>query len=122
MLYLMTSNDDRKTPASRCMWTLQTNHPATVHLNFRSEAHMRNGGSDVWLRRDGWQPNASLRSTVSSGIPNGPYSGPVYTKHFGAAGRIQLNGSNNWEGTYFVFFELHAPPTPGAPQTESAGR
>lgn len=43
MLYLMTSNEDRKTPRDRVMWTLQSPHTIIVHLNFRSSDHVRNG-------------------------------------------------------------------------------
>ena len=42
MLYVMTSNEDRKASARQAMWTLRTEHPATVYLNFRSEMHVRN--------------------------------------------------------------------------------
>ena len=112
---------------------------------------MRNGGSKAWLDANGWRLDSATESTVSTGIPNGPYTGPVYTRQF-PAGRIpvrhsrlrppahsapspgarsaavrtseltrvrappagllpspQLNGSDNWEGTYFVFLELHSP-------------
>ncbi len=115
MLYVMTSNDDRRTPASRTMWTITTQHAATVHINFRSEQHVRNGGSHTWLDAHGWRLDTTIESTVSSGIPNGPYSGPVYTKAF-PAGRILLSGSDNWEGTYFVFLELHPPTQPASAQ------
>ena len=43
MLYVMTSNEDRKTPRDRVMWTLESTRSITVHLNFRSESHVRNG-------------------------------------------------------------------------------
>ena len=117
MLYVMTSNEDRRTPASRTMWTITTAHPATVFLNFRSLDHVRNGGSYAWLEAGGWDPDTSVQPTTSSGIPNGPYTGPVYSRHFPQPGRIQLNGSDNWEGTYFVFLELHPPPTAAAQAT-----
>ena len=150
MLYLLTSNEDRKTSSRRVMWRLQTQYPCTVYLNFRSEAHVRNGSSDVWLRSAGWARDSEMRSTVSSGIPNGqprprswsrswphpwphprprphprphpyphphphprtgPYSGPVFAKRFDAPGQIELYGSDNWEGTYFVFVDLSTPET-----------
>ena len=38
-------------------------------------------------------------------MPNGPYSGPVYSKRC-APGTIELMGSNTWEGTYFVFVQV----------------
>ena len=110
MLFVMASNEDRKTPASRTMWAIVTQHPTTVHLNFRSEQHVHNGGSQSWLAAHGWRLDTTIESTVSSGVPNGPYSGPVFTKSF-PAGRILLRGSDNWEGTYFVFLELGAPPS-----------
>ena len=97
MLYVMTSNDDRKTPAAHVMWTLEAQHPMTVHLNFRSEEHVTNGRCESWLSLHGWARNAPLRSTVSSGTPNGPYSGPVYSKEV-PAGRTVLYGSNYWVG------------------------
>ena len=36
MLYLLTSNEDRKTPASQPMWILDASVPCTVHVNYRS--------------------------------------------------------------------------------------
>jgi len=38
-------------------------------------------------------------------VPNGPYSGPVFSKTF-AQGEVRLSGSGTWEGVYFVFIEL----------------
>ena len=96
------------------MWALNTQHPSTVYINFRSEGHVRNGGSEVWLRAGGWALDDSMESAVSSGIPNGPYSGPVYSKRFDRPCRVELLGSDNWEGTYFVFLELHPPATAAA--------
>lgn len=107
MLYVLTSNEDRKTPASKVMWTLATGRNIVVHLNFRSDEHAIRAGS--WLRSQGWNRNLSMRSTVSTGIPNGPYAGPVFTQSF-APGKIQLMGSNTWEGVYFVFIELLEMP------------
>ena len=46
---------------------------------------------------------------MSTGVPNGPYEGPVYAKRFDA-GEIELYGSDTWEGTYFVFIEMLSPP------------
>lgn len=46
-----------------------------------------------------------MTSTVSTGIPNGPYSGPVFSKSC-PPGSIELMGSNTWEGVYFVFIKL----------------
>ena len=46
-----------------------------------------------------------MRSACSSGIPNGPYQGPVYSKEC-EPGTIELNGSHTWEGVYFVFVEM----------------
>lgn len=94
MLYVMTSNDDRKTPRDRVMWTLDSKHTLNVHLNFRSDKHVTNGGCERWLEENGWAPNKSIRSTVSSGTPNGPYAGPVYSKTC-PPGRTLLYGSNN---------------------------
>ena len=63
-----------------------------------------------------------MRSASSSGEPRGPYQGPVYSKRC-AAGRVCLNGSHYWEGTYFVFVQVHAPGTPGdAPRALSSPR
>ena len=70
-----------------------------VYLNFRSLLHMRCAQS--WLERDGWAW-CNVETTVSSGIPNGPYSGPVFSKQVDA-GLLELYGSDCGEGTYFVF-------------------
>ena len=82
-----------------------------VHLNFRSEAHLAatcpgyGRGGEGWLATDGWELNTERESTVSTGVPNGPYSGPVFSKAFGAGATVRLMGSNTWEGVYFVFVE-----------------
>lgn len=109
VLYVNTSNDDRKTPANRVMWTLSASKPITVHLNFRSESHATN--SHRWLESHLWA-KVPLESTVSSGFPNGPYRGPVYSKVYPEGGEVELYGSECWEGTYFVFIELHPEPGP----------
>mmetsp|Transcript_22130 Transcript_22130/g.50650 ORF Transcript_22130/g.50650 Transcript_22130/m.50650 type:complete len:376 (-) Transcript_22130:162-1289(-) len=121
MLYVMTSNDDRKTSSNQVMWVLEARVPIIVHLNFRSEGHVTRTGASTWLSSRGWTKNSSMKSTVSTGVPNGPYSGPVYSRRC-APGRIELMGSNTWEGVYFVFVELvdanllrtvqGTPPTP----------
>lgn len=110
MLYIITSNDDRKTPNSQVMWVLDVKTKVVVHLNFRSDSHLsatvgRSGGRGDWLAASGWELNSELQSTVSSGVPNGPYSGPVYSKEFEAGSTVRLMGSNTWEGTYFVFVQ-----------------
>lgn len=46
---------------------------------------------------------------MSTGVPNGPYTGPVYSKAFDP-GDVKLMGSNTWEGTYFVFLQVGEPP------------
>jgi hypothetical protein len=112
MLYVQTCNDDRRTPVSEVMWILETSKRVTVHLNFRSEEHVSMTGVEEWLNDQGWGLNADLQSTVSTGIPNGPYAGPVYSRTCDP-GRIELMGSNTWEGVYFVFVEIlseHRPP------------
>jgi hypothetical protein len=109
MHYIVTSNEDRKTKAHRVMWQLDIREPATVFLNFRSQAHIDNGRALDWLVRDGWEHNPDFKSTVSTGFPNGPYSGPVYTKTVYPSNRrcfVDLMGSNYWEGTYFVFVQM----------------
>lgn len=96
MLYLLSSNDDRKTPAEEVMWTLRTTLPTTVHLNFRSDAHVSGpDGVRGWLARGGWRRNTKLVSTVSTGYPNGPYVGPVYSRAY-PPGTVELLGSNCW--------------------------
>lgn len=107
MLYVMTSNEDRRTSSQRAMWVLQISVPVTVHLNFRSDDHVAAAGG--WLEERGWARNESMRSAKSSGIPNGPYTGPTFSRRC-EPGRLELNGSNTWEGVYFVFVELLAPP------------
>jgi len=56
----------------------------TVHLNYRSREHVVNGRQEEWLAAKGFALNGSLRSSCSSGVPNGPYSGPVYSKAYPA--------------------------------------
>lgn len=63
-LYLFTSNNDRNTPASEVMWTVRSRVPVTVHLNFRSDAHVRRTGVKDWLRAESWRRNRSIDSTV----------------------------------------------------------
>merc|ERR1712070_481115 len=116
MLYLMTSNSDKSTPASQVMWSLHTAVPVTVHINFRSQQHA--AAAKAWLQAQGWGLNLLTRSTVSTGIPNGPYSGPVYSKQC-TAGQIDLMGSNCKEGTYLVFVELPTAAPAAAPQPAS---
>lgn len=106
MLYIMTSNDDRKTPSDEVMWRLTCQTPIRVYINFRSQCHSRFA---TWLEPGGWRKDPSMKSTVTTGTPNGPYSGPVYKKDF-EAGRIELMGSDCWEGVYFVFVELMGLP------------
>merc|ERR1712054_450443 len=113
MLYLMTSNSDKSTPASQVMWSLHTAVPVTVHINFRSQQHA--AAAKAWLQAQGWGLNLLTRSTVSTGIPNGPYSGPVYSKQC-TAGQIDLMGSNCKEGTYLVFVEIPTAAPAAAPQ------
>merc|ERR1712022_57125 len=115
MLYLMTSNTDKCTAASQVMWTLQCSVPVTVHINFRSHQHA--AASNAWLQAQGWGLNLLTRSTVSTGIPNGPYSGPVYSKQC-TAGQIDLMGSNCKEGTYLVFVEIPTAAPAAAPQKQ----
>jgi len=105
MFYVLTPNDDRRTPDFETMWTVEVAVPATVHLNFRSEAHVSETGAAAWLRSGGFKRNKGMKSTVSNGIPNGPYSGPVYSKKC-QPGKVELKGSNTWEGVYFVFVEV----------------
>eukprot|EP00929_Paragymnodinium_shiwhaense_P058500 TRINITY_DN29290_c0_g1_i1.p1 TRINITY_DN29290_c0_g1~~TRINITY_DN29290_c0_g1_i1.p1 ORF type:complete len:310 (-),score=54.38 TRINITY_DN29290_c0_g1_i1:147-1076(-) len=111
MRFVMTCNEDRKTPSHRVMWRLDVRSPMTVFLNFRSERHVRAGGVLDWLEKDGWALQQGFRSCVSSGYPNGPYAGPVYAKAIEPENRkyiVNLMGSNFWEGTYFVFIQEDA--------------
>jgi len=116
MLYLMTSNSDKTTPANQVMWSLHTAVPVTVHINFRSQQHA--AAAKAWLQAQGWGLNLLTRSTVSTGIPNGPYSGPVYSKQC-TAGQVDLMGSNCKEGTYLVFVEIPTSAPKAAPQPAS---
>ena len=108
MLYVCTSNDDRKTSATSVMWTIACTVPITVHLNFRSARHLKAPGVEDWLRRGGWARNEAMESAHTSGIPNGPYSGPIVSREC-EPGRIELYGSNCWEGTYLVFIAPRPP-------------
>ncbi|CAJ1365805.1 unnamed protein product [Effrenium voratum] len=101
MRYLLTSNDDKGTPADLPMWRLNIRMPVVVYLNFRSERHAAQ--ARTWLR--GWTKSTTMESTVSSGIPNGPYHGPIYYKAVDS-GTLDLNGSHCGEGTYFVFVDV----------------
>jgi len=105
MLYLLSSNEDRKTASSAVMWVVEARVPCTIHLNYRSARHVAEGRQEAWLRAKGFAPNGALRSAVSSGVPNGPYSGPVYSKVLSEPGSVELMGSATWEGTYFVFID-----------------
>jgi len=107
MLYLLTSNEDRKTSSTRMMWVIEASVPCTVHLNYRSQRHVVDGRQESWLAAKGFVLNGDLRSPSSSGYPNGPYSGPTFSKAC-APGTIELMGSECWEGTYFVFIECGA--------------
>jgi len=102
LLYVTTSNEDRKTSASRVMWTIDASVPVTLYINFRGETHASSASS--WLEQHKWE-SSDIASCITSGFPNGPYSGPVFSKKF-EAGSIPLMGSNTWEGTYFVFVEV----------------
>eukprot|EP00747_Dinoflagellata_sp_TGD_P034055 gnl/TRDRNA2_/TRDRNA2_137024_c1_seq1.p1 gnl/TRDRNA2_/TRDRNA2_137024_c1~~gnl/TRDRNA2_/TRDRNA2_137024_c1_seq1.p1 ORF type:complete len:289 (-),score=28.94 gnl/TRDRNA2_/TRDRNA2_137024_c1_seq1:131-997(-) len=104
LFYVLTSNDDKSTRPDKVMWRLDIRVSATVHINFRSERHAMQTGANTWLEAGGWQ-RSQLRSTVSTGVPNGPYSGPVFSKAVEAE-TVDLMGSNCGEGTYFVFIEL----------------
>lgn len=73
---------------------------------FRSERHVTDGQAERWLHGKGFERDLTIRSTSSTGFPNGPYSGPVFSRTFDAPQSIELMGSNTWEGTYFVFVEL----------------
>lgn len=102
--YVLTPNADKSMPCSEVMWTLDIRVPAKVHLNFRGVRHVTQTGAADWLAKDGWTVS-DLQSTVSSGTPNGPYSGPVYSKQVNRE-VVELMGSDCWEGVYFVFVEL----------------
>ena len=107
MFYVMASNNDRHTPSDSVMWTVvASRHASTVHINFRFEKHVAAGSAETWLRAHGFARNPSMTSTRSSGEPNGPYTGPVFSKPVAAGERVELYGSAYWEGTYFVFVEI----------------
>lgn len=102
MRYIMASNDDKATRSDETMWRLNVRMPVVVYLNFRSEFHVL--CARPWLDQGAWEPS-SMESTVSTGIPNGPYSGPVFQKAVGN-GILDLYGSECGEGTYFVFVDV----------------
>lgn len=102
MRYVMTSNDDKGTPSDEAMWRLNVRMPVIVYLNFRSEMHVRYVRK--WLQTGDWTRSTQMESTVTSGIPNGPYSGPVFFKAV-SDGLLDLRGSDCGEGTYFVFID-----------------
>ena len=119
VLFVLSSNEDRKTAASRVMWYLEIKVPrATVHLNFRSDHHAAAAREWLTSAEHGWVRDPNFDGTISSGIPNGPYHGPVYSKVC-EEGVVELFGSATWEGTYFVFVELHAAP-PADPIADAA--
>jgi len=107
MLYILTCNEDKGTSSDKVMWKVHVEGLATVHLNFRSEAHVT--PVRTWLRTR-WWVRSGMESTVSNGIPNGPYSGPVYSRTFEDE-TAELMGSNSSEGTYFVFVEIRSKGT-----------
>lgn len=104
MFYVLTTNNDKNTACEEVMWTLDIRTHAIVYLNFRSHRHLAQTGAEAWLARGGWT-RSELRTTVSSGIPHGPYMGPVLFKRVNP-GLVELMGANCGEGTYFVFVEL----------------
>lgn len=116
--YLLSSNEDRRTPASDGMWWITLPRAATLHLNFRSDRHINETGVRKWLDDEGWEPNDAIASAVSSGVPNGPYSGPVFSKAF-EKGDVRLSGSDTWEGVYFVFIQLEGDSTTAGMAAES---
>merc|ERR1719301_306520 len=52
MLYLMTSNEDKRTPVESVMWILETTVPVIVYLNFRSSRHLTTTGVLRWLKAE----------------------------------------------------------------------
>lgn len=104
MKYILTSNDDKGTSNRTVMWKLDLRVSAIVYVNFRSDRHVHGTGAIDWLTQEGWEASG-MRSTISTGIPNGPYQGPVYSRTF-QPGMVELKGSNCGEGSYFVFVEV----------------
>eukprot|EP00405_Crypthecodinium_cohnii_P019996 CAMPEP_0206475070 /NCGR_PEP_ID=MMETSP0324_2-20121206/33862_1 /ASSEMBLY_ACC=CAM_ASM_000836 /TAXON_ID=2866 /ORGANISM="Crypthecodinium cohnii, Strain Seligo" /LENGTH=276 /DNA_ID=CAMNT_0053950361 /DNA_START=94 /DNA_END=921 /DNA_ORIENTATION=- len=78
--YLKTSNEDKRMSASTVMWRLTFTVDATVYLNFRSRRHVTSTGAADWLQEQGFKLAGEVNSVVSTGVPNGPYEGPVYKK------------------------------------------
>ena len=114
MLYLLSCNEDRKTPATEVMWVLELSVPCTIHLNYRSSQHVAMGQQEAWLAASGFAPNGGMRSPSSTGVPNGPYSGPTFSRVC-QPGTVHLMGSACWEGAYFAFIELQTSrPVGGA--------
>lgn len=103
--YIKTSNEDKATPCSNVMWRLVLLFPAIVYLNFRSLEHVEATGVRIWIDAQGWELSPEIASTVTSGVPNGPYEGPVYRKVV-EPGALELFGSGCREGVYFVFIEI----------------
>jgi hypothetical protein len=120
MLFLLSSNEDRKTSVRQPMWIIDASVPCTVHVNYRSTRHVIEGQQESWLAEKGFTPNGGLSSACTSGVPNGPYTGPVYSAAF-EPGRIELMGSNTWEGTYFVFVEIRHAAQPVATEGVEGG-
>lgn len=104
MFYVLTANSDKNTPSDEVMWTLDVRAHVIIYVNFRSHRHLTQTGAEAWLTRGGWKRSA-LRTTVSTGIPHGPYMGPVFFKRVNP-GIVELMGANCGEGTFFVFVEL----------------
>jgi len=121
MLFVATSDGDRLTPATDTMWILEASIPVTVYLNFRSMGHIAHTGVQTWLVAEGWQRNHEVRSTMSTGMPNGPHIGPVYSRAH-EAGTVMLRGSNTWKGTYLVFVKPTECFQPPLCQTPELGR
>ena len=68
VLYVMTSNEDRKTPSRSVMWTVESHqYECRVYLNFRSEGHVERGGAERWL--------------LAGGAPRSPNSLPGLVRH-----------------------------------------
>ena len=101
------------------MWVLECKSAVVVHLNFRSDAHLAatmpgrgRGGREGWLSADGWERNTERQSTVSTGVPNGPYSGPVFSKAFEADSNPNPNPNPNPTLTLTLTLTLTPTLTP----------
>lgn len=78
MVYVLSSNDDRKTPATHVMCIVEANQPCSIHLNYRSEHHVEAGHQETWLGAKGFVRNGDLPQQSAVAYPMAPIRTGVF--------------------------------------------